>query len=138
MQKILPQVAEQCSQMERRADEAERETEKMKKAEYMQDHIGEVFEGVISSITTWGFYVELPNTIEGMIHVTRLYDDRYYYKEETYEMIGADTGRAFKLGQQVKVRVLEADKNTRTIDFELAEAERGDEDEQREYQTDCK
>lgn len=137
-EKILPQVAEQSSQMERRADEAERETEKMKKAEYMQDHIGEVFEGVISSITTWGFYVELPNTIEGMIHVTHLYDDRYYYKEETYEMVGADTGRTFKLGQKVKVRVLEADKNTRTIDFELAETERGDEDEQREYQTDCK
>ena len=120
-EKILPEVAEQSSNMERRADEAERETEKMKKAEYMEAHVGEVFEGVISSITTWGFYVELSNTVEGMIHVTHLYDDRYYYQEETYEMVGADTGRTFKLGEKIKVRVLGADKDARTIDFELAE-----------------
>ena len=120
-EKILPEVADQSSNMERRADEAERETEKMKKAEYMGAHVGEVFEGVISSITAWGFYVELSNTVEGMIHVTHLYDDRYYYREETYEMVGADTGRTFKLGQTVRVRVLGADKDARTIDFELAE-----------------
>lgn len=133
-EKILPEVADQSSRTERRADEAERETEKMKKAEYMEDHIGEIFSGVISGITTWGFYVELPNTIEGMVHVTHLYDDRYYYREETHEMMGADTGRTFKLGQKVTVRVLEASKSLRTIDFELAGEEEGDlQDGQREY-----
>lgn len=136
-EKILQEVADQSSEMERRADEAERETEKMKKAEYMESHIGEVFEGVICSITTWGFYVELPNTVEGMIHVTHLYDDRYYYQEETYEMVGADTGRTFKLGQKVKIRVLDANKDTRTIDFELVEEEGGEMDEQGQHQADC-
>ena len=64
----------------------------------MEDHIGEEFDGVISGITNWGIYVELPNTVEGLIHVSRLYDDRYYYKEDTMEMYGVDTGRIFKLG----------------------------------------
>lgn len=116
---ILPQAAEHSSQMERRADEAERETDKLKKAEYMEDHVGETFEGVISSITAWGLYVELPNTVEGMVHVTNLYDDRYYYREETFEMVGIDTGKTYKLGQKVKVRVLGCDKQNRTIDFEM-------------------
>ena len=80
-QEILPEVAEHSSKTERRADEADRDTDKMKKAEYMQQHIGEEYEGVISSITSWGMYVELPNTIEGLIHVANLYDDRYYYNE---------------------------------------------------------
>ena len=120
-QEILPSVAEHSSKTERRADEAERETDKMKKAEYMESRIGEVFEGVISGITTWGIYVELPNTIEGMVHVSNIYDDRYYYKDETYEMVGADTGKAYKLGQKVKIRVIGTDKQNRTIDFEMAE-----------------
>jgi len=116
---ILPEVAAHSSQMERRADEAERETDKMKKAEYMEEHIGETYEGIISGITTWGLYVELPNTVEGMVHVTNMYDDRYYYKQETCEMVGADTGKIYKLGQRVKVTVLGTDKKTKTIDFEL-------------------
>ena len=93
----------------------------MKKAEYMEQFAGKIFEGVICSITNWGFYVELPNTIEGMVHVTSLYDDRYYYREETYDMAGADTGKVYKLGQKVKVRVLGADKESGTVDFEIAE-----------------
>jgi len=117
---ILPEVAAHSSQMERRADEAERETDKMKKAEYMEEHIGETYEGIISGITTWGLYVELPNTVEGMVHVTNMYDDRYFYKQETCEMVGADTGKIYKLGQRVKVTVLGTDKKTKTIDFELA------------------
>lgn len=120
-QGILPEVASHSSQMERRADEAERETEKMKKAEYMEQHVGEVFSGVISGMTNWGFYVELENTVEGMVHVTNLYDDRYYYREESFDMAGADTGKVYKLGQRVKIRVLGADKKSRLIDFELAE-----------------
>lgn len=116
-EEILPEVAEHSSKTERRADEAERETEKMKKAEYMQEHIGEIYEGVISGITSWGMYVELPSTVEGLIHVSNLYDDRYYYQEESHEMVGVDTGTVYKLGQSIQVRVLGADKQTRTIDF---------------------
>lgn len=118
---ILPEVAAHASQTERRADEAERDVEKMKKAEYMEKHTGECYEGVISGITNWGFYVELANTIEGMVHVANLYDDRYYYREESFDMVGADTGKAYKLGQKVKIRVLGADKRSSEINFEMAE-----------------
>lgn len=118
---ILPEVAAHASQTERRADEAERDVEKMKKAEYMEKHTGECYEGVISGITNWGFYVELANTIEGMVHVANLYDDRYYYREESFDMVGADTGKVYKLGQKVKIRVLGADKRSSEINFEMAE-----------------
>lgn len=122
-EEILPEVGAHSSQMERRADEAERETDKMKKAEYMEEHIGDTYEGVISGITSWGLYVELANTVEGMVHVTNMYDDRYYFKQEDYEMVGVDTGNIYKLGQRVKITVIGTDKKTRTIDFEIAEAE---------------
>ena len=102
---ILPQVAEQSSEMERRADEAERDTEKLKKTEYMSKRIGERFTGVISGMSTYGIYVELPNTVEGMIHVNSLTDDYYYYKEETYEMVGEQKHRVFKLGQTMDIIV---------------------------------
>ena len=119
--KLLTEVAKQSSQRERLAEEAERETVKLKKVEYMSSRIGEEFEGVISSITKWGIYVELPNTIEGLIHVTNLYDDHYNYIEDSYEMVGEHTGKTYKLGQTVKVRVIDTSKAERTIDFELAE-----------------
>ena len=109
--------------MERRADEAERETDKLKKAQYMKKRIGEIFEGVISGITAWGIYVELPNTVEGMIHVSRLTGDYYYYREETYEMVGRDTGKCYKLGQKVKIAVYDVDVFTKNIDFVLADEE---------------
>ena len=102
---ILPEVAKHSSEMERRADEAERETDKLKKVEFMERHIGEIYEGVISSITAWGVYVELPNTIEGMIHVSMLPGDYFYYDEETYEMVGQATDIRYKLGQTLKIRV---------------------------------
>ncbi len=114
---ILPEVAKHSSEMERRADEAERETDKLKKVEFMEHHIGEVYEGVISSITAWGVYVELPNTIEGMIHVSMLPGDFFYYDEETYEMVGQATDIRYKLGQKLMVRVNATDKILRTIDF---------------------
>ena len=120
-EEILPAVAEQTSKTERRADDAEREVDKMKKVEYMERHIGESFEGVISGMNSYGFYVELPNTVEGMVHVSNLYDDRYYYNEETYEMYGVETGKVYQMGQRVKVRVLDADKEMRTIDFCIGE-----------------
>lgn len=119
--KILFEVANHSSKTERRADEAEREVEKMKKVEYMIKHIGETFEGVISGITTWGIYVELPNTIEGMVRVSDMDDDYYVYDEERYQMVGEHTKKTYKLGQSVKVEVISADKLLRTIDFALVE-----------------
>lgn len=116
---ILPEVAKHSSEMERRADEAERETDKLKKVEFMEQHIGEIYEGVISSITTWGVYVELPNTIEGMIHVSMLPGDYFYYDEETYEMVGQATDIRYKLGQKILVRVNATDRLLRTIDFDI-------------------
>ncbi|MBO5472842.1 MAG: ribonuclease R [Lachnospiraceae bacterium] len=115
----LPNVARHASKMERRAEEAERETDKLKKAEYMADRIGEVYEGVISGITQWGIYVELPNTVEGLVHVSTLPGDYFYYNEDTYEMVGRDTGRTYKLGEKLRVMVKGIDKLTRTVDFEL-------------------
>ena len=118
-QSILPEVAKRSSEMERRADEAERETIKLKKTEYMQAHIGEEFDGVISGITKWGMYVELPNTIEGLVHVTNMTDDHYEYNEERYEMIGMHTRKVYKLGEALRVQVLDADRLMRTIDFKI-------------------
>ena len=120
-QTILPEVTRQASETERRAEEAERETIRLKKAEYMEAHIGEVFEGVISGITNWGIYVELSNTIEGLVHVANMYDDHYDYYEDRYEMVGEHTGKTYKLGETVYVRVIDADCLTRTIDFEMAD-----------------
>ena len=120
-QSILPEVAKHSSETERRAEEAERETLKLKKAEYMQQHIGEEFEGVISGMTKWGMYVELPNTVEGMVHVTNMTDDHYDYYDDRYEMVGVHTNKTYKLGQKVRVRVLGADRRLRTIDFEMAD-----------------
>lgn len=117
---ILPEVAKHASETERRADEAERETEKLKKVQYMEQRIGEIYEGVISGITSWGIYVELPNTVEGMIHVSRLAGDYYYYNEETYEMIGRDTGRSYKLGQKLEIMVDGVDYFQKSIEFVLA------------------
>ena len=118
---ILPEVAKHSSETERRADEAERETEKLKKVEYMEERIGEMYEGVVSGITSWGIYVELPNTVEGLIHVSKLPGDYFYYNESTYEMIGQATGKSYKLGMPVKVCVEACDRFNRTIDFSVAE-----------------
>lgn len=120
---ILPEVAKQSSETERRADEAERETDKLKKVEYMEERIGETYEGVVSGITSFGIYVELPNTVEGFLHVSRLSGDYFYYNESTYEMVGQATGKAYKLGMPLKVRVEGCDRFNRTIDFRIAEEE---------------
>lgn len=126
---ILPEVAKHTSEMERRADEAERETIKQKKVEYMEGHIGEVFSGVISGVTEWGFFVELANTVEGLVRVTSLTDDFYEYYEDSYELVGQATNRRYKLGQRIRVRVERADRLMRTIDFSIATE--GDTDEER-------
>lgn len=119
----LPEVAKHASEMERRADEAERETDKLKKVEFMEDKIDEIYEGVISGITNWGIYVELPNTVEGMIRVADLPGDYFSYNEETYEMVGQGTGKTYKLGQKITIQVRDTDKIARTIDFIVPEEE---------------
>lgn len=125
-EEILPEVSTHSSKMERRADEAERETEKLKKAQYMLEHIGEVFTGVVSGVTNWGIYVELPNTIEGMVPLSKLAGDFYVYDEAMYEVRGKATGITYKLGQAVNVIVTGVDKVTRTIDFMIYDEEDGE------------
>lgn len=116
---ILVKVAAQCSNKERTAEEAEREVVKLKKAEYMRAHIGEEYEGVISGVTRWGAYVELENTVEGLAHVADMWDDHYEFLEQSYELAGQHTGKRYKLGQTVRVRVIDADKVQRTVNFEI-------------------
>ncbi len=118
---ILPEVAKHSSDTERRADEAERETDKLKKVEYMEGHLGETFQGVISGITSWGIYVELPNTVEGLVHVSKLPGDYFYYNEAAYEMVGEATGKSYKLGMPVKITVDGCDRFSKTIDFGMLE-----------------
>ena len=120
---LLPGVASQTSRLERRADDAEREVEKLKKAQYMTDHVGEEYEGRICGVTGWGLYVELPNTVEGLVHVADLKGDYYYFSQETFELIGEKKNRHYRLGEKVRVRVEAADPLTRTIDFLLLEDE---------------
>ena len=123
---ILDEVCKISSETERRADEAERETMKQKKAEYMQAHLGESFAGVISGVSAYGFYVELPNTVEGMVHITRLLDDSYEFREDTWELTGVHNGKSYKLGQRIRVRAAEVNLLTRTIDFEPEEETYGE------------
>ena len=88
----------------------------------MEDKLGECFEGVISGITSWGIYVELPNTVEGLVHVSKIPGDRYYFDELHYEMVGERTNRRYVLGQRVKVVLVNTDKASRTIDFAIPDA----------------
>lgn len=115
----LPFVAQHSSEMERRSIECERAVDDMKKAEYMMDHIGEEFEGVISSVLNFGFFVELPNLIEGLVRLDSLKGDYYTYDETTFTIRGNKDKRGFRLGDNVKVKVIAASKENRTIDFEV-------------------
>ena len=119
-EKILPEVAVQTSALERRADEAGRETDKLKKCEYMSRFIGQDFDGAISGVTNWGLYVELPNTVEGLVRMSDLDDDYYIFDEQHYELIGEMTKKTYKLGQPVRVTVSSTDRLLRTVDFILA------------------
>ena len=118
-EKILPEVSVKTSALERRADEAERETDKLKKCEYMSRFVGQTFEGVISGVTNWGFYVELPNTVEGLVRISELRDDYYIFDESRYELVGEMSRKVYKLGQTVRVVVAGTDKLLRTVDFVL-------------------
>jgi ribonuclease R len=115
----LPDIAEHSSNMERRAVEAERETDDLKKTEFMEDKIGMEFDGIISSVTNFGLFVELPNTIEGLVHVSYLTDDYYRYDERHYAMIGERTGKVYRIGDEITVRVINVNKDERIVDFEI-------------------
>ena len=115
----LPFVAEHTSNMERRSIECERAVDDMKKAEYMMEHIGEEYEGIISSVMPFGMFVELPNLIEGLVRLDSIKGDYYTYDETTFTVRGNKDKRGFRLGDSVKVRVVSADKEKRTIDFEV-------------------
>ena len=114
---LLPQVAIQTSALERRADEAERETQKLKKCEYMSRFIGQEFDGVISGVAAWGFYAELPNTVEGLVRIGSLDDDYYIFDEQQYQLVGELKRKVYKLGQPVRVLVTGVDKLMRTVEF---------------------
>lgn len=117
---ILGDVSERCSTTERRADEVERETTKLKETQYMSFHIGEEFDGVISSVTGWGMYVELPNTIEGLVPIARMNEDYFEFDEDNYRLVGRLSGKAYTMGSPIRVKVTAADTSARTIDFDLA------------------
>lgn len=120
---ILPEIAAHTSARERRAVDVEREVEAMKKAEYLSEHIGEEFSGVICAVVKFGFFVELKNTIEGLVHVRTLTTDYFHFLERQLTLVGKRTGKIFKIGQKVVIRVTKADPKLREIDFELISSE---------------
>ncbi|MGW7849284.1 ribonuclease R [Staphylococcus xylosus] len=118
-EEALPEIAEHTSQRERRAIEAERDTDELKKAEYMVQHIGEEFEGIISSVANFGMFIELPNTIEGMVHVSNMTDDYYHFDERQMAMIGERQAKVFRIGDPVEIKVINVDVDERMIDFQI-------------------
>lgn len=116
---LLEEIGVHSSEMERRAIDAERDTDAMKKAEYMADHIGEEFEATVSSVMKFGMFIELPNTVEGLIHISRMTDDYYTYVEKYLALVGRKTHRTYRIGQSVKVKVVNVDKEQSKIDFDL-------------------
>ena len=123
LNKNLPEITSHCSMTERRADEAERETDKYKMTEYMSDKVGQCFDGIISGVTNWGIYVELPNTIEGMVAVKNLVGDSYIFDEDNMLFYGERTHKEYKIGQPVRVKLESASVLTRTIDFKFVDTE---------------
>jgi ribonuclease R len=119
MNAILPDLTRHASEMERRAVEAERDTDSIKKAQYMEDKIGETFTGMISGVTNFGMFVELENTIEGLVHVSYLTDDYYHYDQKQYAMIGERTGKTFRIGDEIEVKVTNVNVDEASIDFEV-------------------
>ncbi|UOR11748.1 ribonuclease R [Halobacillus amylolyticus] len=115
----LPEIAKHSSEMERAAVDAERETDDLKKAEYMEDKIGEEFDGVVSSVTSFGLFVELPNTVEGLVHVSTLTDDYYNFQEKQFAMIGERTGNIFRIGDEITIKVVNVNLDERVVDFEV-------------------
>ncbi|SUO89354.1 ribonuclease R [Streptococcus uberis] len=119
---VIPELASSSSRLERRAIDAERVVEAMKKAEYMEEYVGDEFDGIVASVVKFGLFVELPNTIEGLIHITSL-PEYYQYNERTMTLQGEKSGKVFKVGQAIRVKLTKADKETGDIDFEYLPSE---------------
>jgi len=120
---VLDEVAVTTSEYERRAIDAERDTDAMKKAEYMNDHVGEEFDAVISSVLKFGMFVELPNTVEGLVHISRMNDDYYEYVEQFMALVGRNTRRTYKMGQPIRVKVINVDVEQSAVDFDIVDPE---------------
>jgi len=123
LQSLMPTVAEHTSEKERNAVDAERDTDQLKKAEFMLDKIGEEYEGIISSVASFGMFIELDNTVEGMVHVSYMTDDYYYFHDKQYALIGERTGNIYRIGDQVKVKVVNVNMEEHTVVFEIVEQE---------------
>lgn len=123
-QNILSDVCTQSSLTERRAEDAEREVDKLKKVEYMQKHLHEAYDAVISGVTAHGMYVQLPNTVEGLIPISGIDSDYYEFQEETYSLVGAERGKRYSLGDSVKVKAVSTNRAQRTIEFRLVRSEK--------------
>lgn len=117
----LPDMAKHSSEAERRAIDAERETDELKKTEFMADKVGQEFMGTIISITGFGMFIQLPNTVEGLVHVSMMDDDYYRFDEDHLVMIGERTGKVFRIGQPIKVKLMRADVEEVQIDFSIVE-----------------
>lgn len=116
------EIAQQSSERERLAVEAERDTEQLKKAEFMLDKVGEEFVGIISSVTSFGMFIELDNTVEGLIRLSAMYDDYYNFHEQHMALIGERTSKIYRIGDEVKIRVARVNMDDHTIDFELVDS----------------
>jgi ribonuclease R len=123
LEKMLPEVTFHASERERAAADAERETVKLKIAEYMADKIGQVYPGIISGVTSFGLFVELENGVEGMVHVSNMVDDYYHFQEKQYMLLGERSKKAYRIGMSVEVRVVRVNKEEQNIDLMLTEME---------------
>ncbi|EGV10411.1 S1 RNA binding domain protein [Streptococcus constellatus subsp. pharyngis SK1060 = CCUG 46377] len=121
-EQVIPDIASQSSSRERRAIEAEREVEAMKKAEFMEEFVGEEFDGIASSVVKFGLFVELSNTVEGLIHVANL-PEFFHYNERNLTLQGEKSGVVFRVGQQIRIKLVRSDKATGEIDFEYLPSE---------------
>lgn len=121
LRRKMPEIAAHCSKRERVADEAERDTDHLKKVEYMMDKVGEYYEGIISGVTSWGIFVELPNTVEGMIALAQMDDDYYEFDEKNMLVFGRKSGKIYRLGDTVEIMVAKVSQEMGTIDFVFAE-----------------
>ena len=128
LEDILPDIAEHTSKTERRAEEAEREVEDLKKAQYMVTKIGEEFDGIISSVTNFGMFVQLENTVEGLVHFKNMTDDFYYFDEINYSIVGERTKKTYRLGDEIRIKVIGADVGKKNIDFAVVDPEFDTED----------
>lgn len=115
----MPEIARHSSEAERTSVSAERDVDDLKKAEYMVDKIGEEYTGIVSSVTNFGMFVELENTVEGLVHISYLTDDYYHFDERSYALIGERTGNLYRIGQEVKVKVIKVDMDEHVVDFDL-------------------